>query len=54
MNGLRNLLSIVLFSLIGFSSCNQDDELDCPGQLQASWRVNGNYEESYDGFYGHT
>jgi hypothetical protein len=49
---------IILFSLLAVlaSSCNSDDDepFDCPGNLQASWKANGVYEESYLGFFSQT
>ncbi len=51
---IRNLFAIALLATIGLSSCDREDEFECPGELQASWRANGTYEESYVGFYFHT
>ncbi|MBP9152771.1 MAG: hypothetical protein KBF73_10850 [Flavobacteriales bacterium] len=50
------VLAMFAISSFTFNSCNSDDddEGDCLGTLQSSWKFNGVYEKSHVGLYSRT
>jgi len=52
-----SILTLIFLGLISFSACrnnDDDDDTNCTGNLEASWKVNGALEEVYVSYNGHT